>query len=108
VLRTREVVLLNDAVTKHPFSDDEHLRGRRVRSLLLNSTKPSAKFLALSNAELHGHHVALDVRLAPDLPLVEADRIQLQQVLLNLLRNAFDAMSTSDAAPKRLRISTER
>ena len=61
----------------------------------------------MSNAELQDHGVVLDLRLADELPAIEGDRIQLQQVLLNLVRNALDAMSTSHGPPRRLRISTE-
>jgi signal transduction histidine kinase len=46
--------------------------------------------------------------LADDLPPVTGDRIQLQQVILNLIRNAADAMSTIDNRPKELLIKTER
>jgi len=46
--------------------------------------------------------------LADDLPPVVGDRIQLQQVILNLLRNASDAMSGIDDRPRQLMISTAR
>ena len=46
--------------------------------------------------------------LAEGLPPVTGDRIQLQQVILNLLRNASDAMSNLDDRPRDLLIRTER
>jgi PAS domain S-box-containing protein len=89
---------------------------RRLRALYGKTTSATERLdinqairevLVLSNAELQDHGVVLELRLADDLPALEGDRIQLQQVLLNLIRNAVDAMSTSDEIPRRLRISTE-
>jgi signal transduction histidine kinase len=51
--------------------------------------------------------VILQQELAEDLPAVTGDRVQLQQVILNLLRNASDAMSGVDGRPRQLLIRTE-
>jgi signal transduction histidine kinase len=64
--------------------------------------------IALSLSELQRHRVILRPELADDLPLVTGDRVQLQQVILNLLRNASDAMGTVDDRPRDLLIRTER
>jgi signal transduction histidine kinase len=58
-------------------------------------------------SELQKNRVILRPELADDLPLVTGDRVQLQQVILNLLRNASDAMSTIDDRPRDLVIRTE-
>ena len=63
---------------------------------------------ALSLSELQRSSVLLRYQLANDLPPLVADRIQLQQVILNLLRNAVDAMSAIDDRPKELLIITDR
>jgi signal transduction histidine kinase len=48
------------------------------------------------------------LELAGDLPPVTGDRVQLQQVILNLLRNASEAMVDVDDRPRQLLIRTER
>jgi PAS domain S-box-containing protein len=63
--------------------------------------------LALSLSELQKNRAILRRELADDLPLVTGDRVQLQQVILNLLRNASDAMSTIHDRPRDLLIRTE-
>jgi signal transduction histidine kinase len=64
--------------------------------------------IALSLSEFQRHRVILRAELADDLPPVTGDRVQLQQVILNLLRNAVDAMSAVDDRPRELLIRTER
>lgn len=63
---------------------------------------------ALSSAEIQRNGVALRQEFADDLPPAVGDRIQLQQVILNLLRNAADAMSTIEDRPRELLVRTER
>jgi PAS domain S-box-containing protein len=63
---------------------------------------------ALSLSDLQRSSVMLRYELADDLPPIVGDRIQLQQVILNLLRNAADAMGTTDDRPRELLIRTER
>ena len=64
--------------------------------------------IALSLSELQRSRVILRPELADDLPPVTGDRVQLQQVILNLLLNASDAMSGVDDRPRQLVIRTER
>lgn len=63
--------------------------------------------IALLRDELHRDRVVLRLDLAGDLPAVQGDRVQLQQVILNLVSNASDAMRNVDR-PRKLMIRTER
>jgi two-component system, LuxR family, sensor kinase FixL len=63
--------------------------------------------LALLEWDLHKHKVKLSLRLGSDLPEMWADRIQIQQVLVNLVRNSIEAMSRSDRT-RELTVSTSR
>ncbi len=76
-----------------------------AQSMDLNEA--AREVIALSLSELQKNRVTLRPELAPDLPLVTGDRVQLQQVILNLLRNASDAMSTIEDRPRDLLIRTE-
>ncbi len=76
-----------------------------IQSMDLNEA--IREVIALSLSELQKNRVILRPELAHDLPLVTGDRVQLQQVILNLLRNASDAMSTIDDRPRDLLIRTE-
>jgi PAS domain S-box-containing protein len=64
--------------------------------------------IALSLSELQRNRVILRREFADDLPVVTGDRVQLQQVILNLLKNASDAMSAVNDRPRQLKIRTER
>jgi signal transduction histidine kinase len=64
--------------------------------------------VALSQSELQRCRVVLRSEFADDLPVVIGDRVQLQQVILNLIRNAADAMIEITDRPRQMMIRTER
>jgi len=63
--------------------------------------------VALSVSELQGNRVILHSDLAADLPSVLGDRVQIQQVILNLIRNGSDATRIVDDRPRELLVKTE-
>ena len=60
----------------------------------------------LLHNEATQHSVSVQTKLAADLPLIVADRVQLQQVLMNLMINGIDAMKAVDG-PRQLTLGTE-
>jgi Histidine kinase-, DNA gyrase B-, and HSP90-like ATPase len=64
--------------------------------------------IALLQSELQRSRVILRAELGGAIPRITGDRVQLQQVILNLLRNALDAMSSIQDHPRQLVIRTER
>jgi PAS domain S-box-containing protein len=74
----------------------------------MNLNDATQEVITLMLSELQRNRVVLRQELADNLPIVTADRIQLQQVILNLLRNASEAMSTVDDRQRELLIRTER
>ena len=64
--------------------------------------------LTLAGNELLRSGIAVQTDLAPDVPNVLGDRVQLQQVLLNLILNGIDAMRTITDRPRELRIKSAK
>jgi signal transduction histidine kinase len=88
----------------------------RIRSLVKKAPPRNVWFdineminelIALVRSEVVQKRVAVGTRLAEGLLSVQGDRVQLQQVVLNLILNAVDAMSSVDDVPRELLISTE-
>ena len=77
-----------------------------LESMDLNEA--AREVIALLRSELQRSRILLRTELADDLPRVTGDRVQLQQVIMNLLRNATDAMNDVDDRPRELVIRTER
>jgi PAS domain S-box-containing protein len=63
--------------------------------------------LALVQRELFRHRVPLRTELAPDLPLVLGDRVQLQQVIINLVMNGIEAMQLVADRPRDLVVGSQ-
>jgi len=74
----------------------------------LDLNEATREVIALSLSDLQRNRVVLLSDLAEDLPLVIGDRVPLQQVILNLVRNASDAMLGVEGRPKELLIKTAR
>jgi PAS domain S-box-containing protein len=64
--------------------------------------------VALTHGEAVKNGVAVRTQLAEGLSIIEGDRVQLQQVILNLIVNAIEAMSGTNEAPLDLLLSTEK
>src|SRR5262245_36762006 len=64
--------------------------------------------LALTDHELRRNDILVETSLAADLPTIEADRIQIQQIVLNLVVNAIEAMSAVDGRRRLLAIGSVR
>jgi PAS domain S-box-containing protein len=89
----------------------------RMRALFkkVNTTKERLdlneaieEVIILAQNEVQRNRVSLQTQLASDLPLISGDRIQLQQVLLNLLLNAIEAMSGVGEGSRELWVSSEK
>jgi PAS domain S-box-containing protein len=90
---------------------------RRVRALSSRTETQKApldvngvvnEVIALLRRELFSHRVSLRMELAPALPVVQADRVQLQQVIINLLMNGMEAMAPVTDRPREMVIQSHQ
>ena len=96
--RLAQVTKLVDSMLRYVRQDDAGLEAVDLRALLDET-------LELMRPELKTKQVELDDQLPASLPLVSANRIGLQQVIANLIKNAIDALE--DTNGKRIHISGE-
>ena len=89
----------------------------RIRTLMkkgetdrtrLDVNRVIQEMVELTRGEVLQRNVSLKAELSANLPLIIADRVQLQQVLLNLIINAAEAMSANKERPRLLSIRSER
>ena len=80
--------------------------GQNITRLDLNSVVQD--ILPLVRREIEDHQVSLRLELAPGLPAVDGDRVQLQQVIINFVINGIQAMATVTDRPRRLVIRTQQ
>jgi len=107
-------VALADIVEADKRADDVIRRLRdllrkgkaQFRSLDLNDVVRDA--LELAHSDLVMREVTTTCRMAPDLPAVRGDRIQLQQIVLNLIANACEAMMGTEPGRRALTVATAR
>jgi C4-dicarboxylate-specific signal transduction histidine kinase len=88
----------------------------RIRALSKKAPPPKSRFdlneavldvIALVHSEALRHGISLQTQLAEGLPQIEGERILLQQVILNLILNAVEAMTSLDEGARELQIGTE-
>jgi signal transduction histidine kinase len=64
--------------------------------------------IALAQRELISHRVSLRMELAPALPMILGDRVQLQQVIINLVMNGIEAMQSVTDQPRELVVGSHQ
>ena len=84
-----------------------HIKKAPPRQDSFDLNEAVTEVIELARSAITRHGVSLQLRSADDLSLVRGDRVQLQQVILNLILNAIEAMSSVDG-PRELLISTEQ
>ena len=84
------------------------LRKRHLEVERLDMNELASQVLGLTRAEARRRNMAWKSEFAPALPMVEGDRVYLQQVLLNLVLNAMDAMAETPEDERWLTVSTAR
>jgi C4-dicarboxylate-specific signal transduction histidine kinase len=87
----------------------------RIRAFIKKETSDKSELdineviqevLVLAGRELYENQVLLDHQLKTDLPFVLADRVQLQQILLNLIMNGIEAMIAATDRPRLLGVES--
>jgi PAS domain S-box-containing protein len=79
-----------------------------IEKALLDITDVAEDAMTLVQRELSSHGVVLKLELAPDLPRIFGDRVQLQQVIINLVINAMEAMESVTDRPRQLAVRSGR
>jgi len=86
----------------------EFVRGGPRRLELVEIAPLVGTAISLARIEATRHDVEIKTEIEPDLPPVLADRIQLEQVMLNLLRNAIEAIETASAEQRWITVEARR
>ena len=86
----------------------DHIRKAPPRKARFDLNNAIDEVIVLGRSAITKNGVLVQTRLADGLFPVQGDRVQLQQVILNLVLNAVEAMSAVEAGPRELLISTEQ
>jgi C4-dicarboxylate-specific signal transduction histidine kinase len=84
------------------------LRKGEVNQQPLDLNELVREVLRLVHSDLLNHDIVVETELEPNLPPVSGDRVQIQQVLINLVMNASDAMSANPSGERRIKFRTQR
>jgi C4-dicarboxylate-specific signal transduction histidine kinase len=82
------------------------IKNEATEKLELDINEVIQEVLALAGRELYENEVSVDRQLTTDLPLVSADRVQLQQVMLNLIVNGIEALTAATDRPRLLGVQS--
>ena len=96
--RASDIILRLRALTKKTLPD----------KVALDINDIIKEVIPLVKREMLGHRVSLRLDLAPTLPMVLCDRVQLQQVMINLLANAIEAMTAVSDRPRELVVRSQQ
>ena len=83
----------------------EFVRGGEYRRAATDLEVLIDAVMGLTRVEAMQHAVEIEARIDPGLPAVLADRVQIEQVLVNLLRNAMDAMDAADSERRSIAVA---
>jgi PAS domain S-box-containing protein len=86
----------------------DHIKKAPPRKGRFDLNKAIDEVIALAENAITTNGVSIQTRLTEGLAPVQGDRVQLQQVVLNLILNAVEAMSTVEVGPRELLISNEQ
>jgi len=86
----------------------DHIKKAPPRKAHFDLNHAIDEVIVLARSAIMRNGVSVQALLSEELVPVEGDRVQLQQVILNLILNAVEAMRSVDGAPRELSISTER
>ncbi len=81
-------------------------RATTPQRTMVEINRLAREVLRMVEHDLHGHGISVSTEFQEDVPQVKADPIQLQQVILNLVRNAIDAIAIGPATIKAIRLVT--
>jgi PAS domain S-box-containing protein len=79
-----------------------------IEKMVLDVNDLVAEVITLMQRELINHQVSLEMELAPALPMILGDRVQLQQVIINLVMNGIEAMQSVGDRPRELVIRSRQ
>ncbi len=86
----------------------DFLRLQQPTPVILNVQRVLEDIATLAEADARQHGASIHFEISPDLPTVRADPIQLQQIILNLVRNGLEAMGQMPAGTRALIVQARR